>query len=432
MPGPKDTLATASRELLRRLLDAAIEAAQPRHCLPPHLPAPPSGRLVVVGAGKASAAMARALEEHWVGPLSGVVITRYGHAVPCRHIEIVEAGHPLPDVAGVQATERLLHSVQGLTDQDLVIALISGGGSSLLVRPLPGVTLADEQALMGALLQCGAPITEINCVRRHLSAVKGGRLAAACLPARVLTLAISDVPGDRACDIGSGPTVADPTSGADALRILRRYRLEVPEQVLHTLQQASAESIKPGDPRLARTAFQLIATPEQALHAAARRAREHGIKAMILGDQIQGEAREVARVLAAIALQVSAYGEPHPPPLVLLSGGETTVTVRGNGRGGRNSEFALALALALDGHPTIHALAADTDGVDGNAEIAGALVAPDTLARAARLGLNARDALDNNDAHGFFSALGDSIVTGPTHTNVNDFRALLVQARAAG
>jgi len=417
-------------ELLRRLFDAAVESAQARHCLPPHLPPPPRGRTVVIGAGKASATMAQTLEQHWDGALSGVVITRYGYGASCRNIEILQAGHPLPDVAGLQATERLLQAVQGLSDQDLVIALISGGGSSLLVRPLPGLTLAHEQALTSALLQCGAPIAEINCVRRHLSAAKGGRLATACLPAQVLTLAISDVPGDRACDIASGPTVADPTSSADALRILRHYRLEVPEQVLHTLQQASAESVKPDDPRLARTAFQLVATPEHALHAAARCAREHGIKAMILSDQIQGEAREVARVLAAIALQVAAYGEPQPPPLLLLSGGETTVTVRGQGQGGRNSEFALALALALDSHPAIHALAADTDGIDGNAEIAGAIVTPDSLERAARLGLNARDALNSNDAHGFFSALGDSVVTGPTFTNVNDFRALLVQSRA--
>ena len=419
-----------SRELLRSLLDAAIEVAQPHHCLPAHLPPPPSGRLVVVGAGKASAAMARALEEHWNGPLSGVVLTRYGYAVRCRHIEIIEAGHPLPDAAGVRGTERLLQSVQGLTDRDLVIALISGGGSALLTRPLPGLTLADEQAVTSALLQCGAPIGEINCIRRHLSAVKGGRLAAACQPAPVLTLAISDVPGDRACDIASGPTVADPSTRADALRILRHYRLDLPERVLESLHEPAAESIKPGDPSIARSAFQLIATPEQALQAAARRAGQHGLPVMILGDRIQGEAREVARVMAAIALQVAVHREPQPPPLLLLSGGETTVSVRGTGRGGRNSEFALALALALDGHPAIHALAADTDGVDGNAEIAGALVAPDSLARAAELGLNARDALENNDAHGFFSALGDSVVTGPTFTNVNDFRALLVEPHA--
>ena len=300
----------------------------------------------------------------------------------------------------------------------------------MLTRPLPGLTLADEQAVTSALLQCGAPIAEINCIRRHLSAVKGGRLAAACYPASVLTLAISDVPGDRAFDIASGPTVADPSTSADALRILRHYRLDLPERVLEALHAPASESIKPGDPTIARSVFQLIATPEQALQAAARRARQQGLPAMILGDRIQGEAREVARVMAAIALQVAVHGEPQAPPLLLLSGGETTVSVRGTGRGGRNSEFALALALALDGHPAIHGLAADTDGVDGNAEIAGALVAPDSLARAAGLGLNARDALDNNDAHGFFSALGDSVVTGPTFTNVNDFRALLVQPHA--
>ena len=428
MPGPKDAPATASPELLRRLLEAAIESAQPGRCLPGHLPAPPRGRTIVIGAGKASAAMARALEDHWDGPLSGIVITRYGYGVSCRRIEVLEAGHPLPDAAGLHATERLVQFVQTLTDQDLVIALISGGGSSLLVRPLPGLALADEQAINQALLQCGAPIAEINCVRRHLSQVRGGRLAAACHPARVLTLAISDVPGDRSYDIGSGPTVADPTTSADAVRILQHYCLQVPAQVLDALHSAHAESIKPDDPRLARADFELIATPEHALQAAARCAQQLGTPAMILSDRIEGEAREVARVMAAIALQVAVHGEPRRPPLLLLSGGETTVTVRGTGRGGRNSEFALALALALDGHPAIHALAADTDGIDGNAEIAGAIVAPDSLARAEKLGLNARDALDNNDAHGFFSALGDSVVTGPTFTNVNDFRALLVAA----
>jgi hydroxypyruvate reductase len=428
MPGPKGSSAIASPELLRRLLDAAIEAAQPRHCIGSHLPQPPAGRLVVVGAGKASAAMAQALEQHWQGPLSGLVITRYGYGVRCRHIEIVEAGHPLPDAAGLAATERLLRLVRGLSAGDLVIALISGGGSSLLAHPLAGLSLADEQAVTSALLQCGAPIAEINCVRRHLSGIKGGRLAAACHPARVVTLAISDVPGDCPYDIASGPTVADPSTSAEALQILRRYRLEVPPRVLAALHEPHSESIKPGDARIARSEFRLIATPEQALRAAARCAEQHGVPALILADRIQGEAREVARVMAAIALQVAVHGEPRPPPLLLLSGGETTVRVRGQGRGGRNSEFALALALSLEGHPAVYAIAADTDGVDGNAEIAGARVSPDSLARAAALGLNPRDALDNNDAHGFFSALEDSVVTGPTFTNVNDFRALLVLA----
>lgn len=422
------------RLLLRRLFDAAVAAAQPEICLPPHLPEPPKGRLVVVGAGKASAAMAAAVEAHWPGPLSGLVITRYGYGAPCKRIEVVEAAHPTPDAAGLAATERLLATVQGLTPDDTVLCLISGGGSALLVKPLGALTLADKQALTGDLLRCGATISEINCVRRHLSAVKGGRLAAACAPARLLTLLISDVPGDDPMDIASGPTVADPTTCADALAILRRYGVTPPPAALALLESGTGESLKPGGVCFARAETRIVAAPQASLAAAAVVAEAAGIEAHILGDALEGEAREVGRVLAGVALQVKRRGQPFRPPCVLLSGGETTVTVRGPGRGGRNVEFLLAFGLALSragggdaqGAGAVCALAGDTDGVDGGEEIAGAFWAPDSAARARALGVNPRDALDANDGHGFFSALGDSVITGPTRTNVNDFRAILI------
>ncbi|MGN6525958.1 MAG: glycerate kinase type-2 family protein [Burkholderiaceae bacterium] len=415
--------------LLRRMFEAAIASAQPARCVRPHLPRPQElggGRLVVIGAGKASAAMAQAVEASWDGPLSGLVVTRYGYRAPCRRIEIVEAAHPVPDEAGLRAARRLLDLVQGLRPDDLVLCLVSGGGSALLPLPLPGLTLADEQAVNRAMLASGATISEMNCVRRHLSAIKGGRLAAACHPARVVTLAMSDVPGDRPLDIASGPTVADPTTCADALAIVRRHSLSLPVAALELLESGRGESVKPGDPRLARAEFRMIATPQAALEAAAAVATQAGIAAHILGDAIEGEAREVGRVMGGIALQVAARGQPFARPCVLLSGGETTVTVRGRGRGGRNVEFLLALGLALDGHPRIHALAGDTDGVDGQEEVAGAVLQPDTLARARALGLRPRERLADNDAHAFFRALGDAVVTGPTLTNVNDFRAILV------
>ncbi|HSI57612.1 MAG TPA: glycerate kinase [Ideonella sp.] len=415
------------RVLLRQMFDAAIASAQPALCVPPHLPAPPRGRLVVIGAGKASAAMARAVEDHWPGPLSGLIVTRYGYRVPCERIEIVEAAHPVPDAAGEAAARRMLATVQGLHEDDLVLCLISGGGSSLLPLAIAGLTLADKQSLNRALLKSGATIGEMNCVRRHLSALKGGRLAAACYPARVLTLLISDVPGDRAIDIASGPTVADPTTCDDALAIVRRYQVELPAHVLAVLESGRGESLKPGDPRLARCETRLVATPQQALEAAAAAARESGVAAHILGDAIEGEARDVGKVMAGLALQVAERGQPFTAPCVLLSGGETTVTVRGNGRGGRNVEFLLSLGIALDGHPRIHAMAGDTDGVDGLEEIAGALLAPDTLTRAWAQGLRPKDSLANNDGHSFFERLGDSVLTGPTLTNVNDFRAILIQ-----
>jgi glycerate 2-kinase len=409
------------------MFDAAIASAQPAVCIPPHLPESPRGRLIVVGAGKASAAMASVVEDNWQGPLSGLVVTRYGYAVPCRHIEIVEAAHPVPDAAGMRAAQRILDLVGNLHEDDLVLCLISGGGSALMPLPAQGLTLEMKQHVSRALLGSGATISEMNCVRRHLSAIKGGRLGAACFPAQVLTLLISDVPGDRPVDIASGPTVADPTTSADALNIVRRYGIEVPREVLEHLESGRGESVKPGDPRLKDAKVRTIATPQMALEAAASVARASGVAAHILSDAIEGEARDVGKVLAGMALQVAARDQPFSAPCILLSGGETTVTVRGSGRGGRNVEFLLSLAIALEGHGRIHALAGDTDGVDGQEEIAGAYMSPDSLARARALGLKPRDMLADNDAHRFFTALGDSVVTGPTLTNVNDFRAILIE-----
>jgi hydroxypyruvate reductase len=414
------------------MFDAAIACAQPAVCVAAHLPAAPRGRMIVIGAGKASAAMARAVEDHWTGALSGLVVTRYGYAVRCERIEVIEAAHPVADDAGLRGARRMLELVQGLSPDDLVLCLISGGGSALLPQPLEGLSLADEQELSRVLLKSGAPIAEMNCVRRHLSAIKGGRLAAACHPARVLTLLISDVPGDHPLDIASGPTVGDPTTCADALQIVRRYDISLPPAALELLEsgragRGPAESVKPDDPRLAGASARVIATPQMALEAAADVARGAGIAPFILGDAIEGEAREVGKVMAGITLQVARHGQPFRPPCVMLSGGETSVTVRGGGRGGRNVEFLLALALALDGCPGVDALAGDTDGVDGQEEIAGAIIGPDTLARARSRGLKPQDVLADNDAHSLFTALGDSVVTGPTLTNVNDFRAVLVR-----
>jgi len=419
----------ASWDLLRGMFDAAIASAQPALCVPPHLPTSPRGRLIVVGAGKASAAMARAVEENWSGPLSGLVVTRYGYAVPCERIDIVEAAHPVPDAAGMHAAQRMLERVEALHEDDLVLCLFSGGGSALLPLPAPGLTLDLKQIVARALLACGATISEMNCVRRHLSAIKGGRLAAACHPARVLALLISDVPGDRPTDIASGPTVADPTTCADALAILKRYGIDLPGAVRDVLESGRGESVKPGDPRLAGSTVRMIATPQMALEAAARVARAAGVVPYILGDAIEGEARDVGKVFAGMALQVAERNQPVEAPCVLLSGGETTVTVRGSGRGGRNVEYLLSLAIALEGHPRIYALAGYTDGVDGQEEIAGACIGPDSLARAWSQGLRPKDMLANNDGHGFFAALGDSVITGPTLTNVNDFRAILIDRR---
>jgi len=421
----------APAALLRQLFEAAIASAQPALCVPPHLPEAPRGRVIVIGAGKASAAMAKAVEDHWQGPLSGLVVTRYGYAVPCQQIEVVEASHPVPDAAGMRAALRMLELVANLSEDDLVLCLISGGGSALLPLPAAGLTLDMKQAVNRLLLASGATIGEVNCVRRHLSAIKGGRLAAACHPAQVVTLLISDVPGDRPVDIASGPTVADASTCADALDIVRRYGLDLPAAARELLVSGRGESIKPGDARLARASVRMVASPQNALQAAAAVARKAGVHAHILSDAMEGEARDVGKVLASMSLQIAERGEPFAAPCILLSGGETTVTVRGRGRGGRNVEFLLALAVALDGHPRIHALAGDTDGVDGQEEIAGARIGPDTLARAWAAGFRPPDVLANNDAHTLFTALGDSIVTGPTRTNVNDFRAIYVGARTS-
>ncbi len=415
--------------LLRQMFDAAVASAQPARCVPSHLPTAAElggGRLVVIGAGKASAAMARAVEDHWSGPLSGLVVTRYGYAVPCRRIEIAEASHPVPDAPGMHAAQRMMKLVQGLGAEDIVLCLISGGGSALLPLPLNGLTLEHKQAVNRALLTSGATISEMNTVRRHLSAIKGGRLAAACHPARVITLLLSDVPGDNPIDIASGPTVADHTTCEDAAAIVRHYGISLPAPALEALQSGAGESIKPGDQRLARAETRMVATPQMALQAAAAVASQAGFTPYILGDALEGEARDVGKVLAGVALQVAHRGQPFVPPCVLLSGGETTVTVRGNGRGGRNVECLLSFLAATGGHADIHALMADTDGVDGQEEIAGACIGPDTLSRAKALGQRPLDSLANNDGHSFFKSLGASVVTGPTMTNVNDFRAILI------
>jgi len=412
--------------LLRETFAAAIAAALPERCVPPVLPPLPAGRTVVIGAGKAAAAMARAVETRWDGDLTGTVVTAHGHAVRCERIEVLESAHPVPAVAGQRASERLFARVAGLGPDDLVLCLLSGGGSALLPLPAAGLSLEDKQAITRALLRSGATINEINTVRRHLSRIKGGRLGVACHPARLVTLAISDVPGDVPADIASGLTVADPTTCADALAVLKRYGIAVPEAVQAALERGSWESVKPGDPRLARAEFNVVATSRLSLEAAAHVAEEQGVRAVILSDRIEGEARAVGREMAALARRILDEGRPHRPPCLLLSGGETTVTVRGDGRGGRNVEFLLAFGLTLGPAADVHALAADTDGVDGLEPIAGAVWRPDTLARAAALGLTPQRCLDDNDAHSFFAALGDSVVTGPTLTNVNDFRAVLV------
>ncbi|HMM85190.1 glycerate kinase [Azohydromonas sp.] len=422
------------RGFLRALYDAAVRRALPRFVTAAHLPRPPKGRTLVLGAGKAGGAMAAAVDALWPGdaPLSGLVVTRYGHVPPAYRagpgrIEVVEAAHPVPDEAGRRAAQRIAARARGLTADDLVLCLISGGGSALLSLPAPGLTLEDKQAVNRALLHSGAAIDEMNCVRKHLSAIKGGRLAAMCAPARVVTLAISDVPGDDPAVIASGPTVPDATTCADALAILARYGIGLPAAARQGLDSGAFETPKPGDACFAGHAVHLIATPQQSLEAAAALAREHGIAAHVLSDEIEGESREVGKVHAALARAVARRGQPFAKPCVILSGGETTVTVRGTpGRGGRASEFLLGCAIALQGEAGVHVLAADTDGIDGVEDNAGALVGPDTLARAAALGLKAREHLDRNDAYGFFAPLDDLVSPGPTYTNVNDFRALLV------
>jgi hydroxypyruvate reductase len=422
----KDAVA---RAFLRDLFNAALAAAQPASCLAPYIQAlqPPKGRTVVVGAGKASAAMARAVEERWPHPLEGLVVTRYGYGETCKRIEIVEAAHPVPDEKGRAAAGRILDKVKGLSPDDLVLCLISGGASALLALPAPGLTLADKQDVNRALLKSGANIVEMNTVRKHLSAIKGGRLAIAAQPARVLSWLISDVPNDDPGVIGSGPTVPDPTTFADAMAVLDKYRIEPPVAVRNHLREGVAgrieETPKPGDPRLARVETILVATPHRSLEAAAALAQRRGFGVVMLGDNLEGEARQLGAEHARQALDIAHRTNL---PVVMLSGGETTVTVRGEGRGGRNVEYLLSEAITAGGAPNLWGLAADTDGVDGAEDIAGAIFTPDTLARARKLGRDPQAMLDDNDGHGFFQALGDSLVTGPTRTNVNDFRATLI------
>lgn len=410
--------------LLQALFDRAVEVADPMRSLALHLPKRPKGRVIVVGAGKASARMAEAVEAAW-GPCEGLVITRYGYARPCQGIKIVEAAHPVPDQAGLQATERMLALLQGLGEDDFVLALISGGASALLIAPAIGVSLAEKQAVNAALLASGAPIDRMNTLRKHLSRVKGGQLAAAAYPARLLALMISDVPGDDPAFIGSGPTVGDLTTAADASAVLTRWNIAAPPSVTTALANGSTV-IAPTDPRLSRVTNRIYAAPAQSLATAADLARSRGIEVRLLGDALEGEAREVATEQARLALDLQADRNPGDPPLVLLSGGELTVTRTGSGIGGPNAEFCLALAIALNGTAGIHAIACDTDGVDGAAEVAGAIIAPDTLARARAAGIDPLKALTNNDAHSFFAATGQQVVTGPTLTNVNDFRAILI------
>ena len=414
--------------LMKLMFEAAIKAALPSATIPNFVPKPPKGRTLVIGAGKASAAMAQAFEANFHAPLEGLIVTRYGHAVPCQRIEIVEASHPVPDESGTEAAARMLQMVQGLTKDDLVVALISGGGSSLLSLPALGISAEDKRAVNNALLKSGAPIAEMNCVRKHLSAIKGGRLAAAAFPARLVTLVISDVPGDDLAAVASGPTLPDPTTFAEARAIIAKYGIEVPTSVTKHLAGAQNETPKPGDARFLNAKTYCIASPQKSLEAAAALALAAGYAPIILGDSIEGEAREVAIVMAGIALQARRFGQPLKPPCAIISGGETTVTVKGNGAGGRNVEFLLALALKLNGAAGIHALAGDTDGIDGAREVAGAIITPETLAQARAQGLDPWAALANNDAHNFFAAVQAQIITGPTLTNVNDFRVILVGA----
>ena len=413
--------------LLRRMFDAAVAAADPAGIVPGHLPPRPPGRVVVLGAGKAAAAMAAVVEDAWGGPLEGLVATRYGHAVPTRFVEVVEAGHPVPDAAGARAARRILALAESLRPDDLALCLISGGGSALTTLPAPGITLADAQAVNRQLLACGATIGEMNTVRKHLSAFNGGRLAAACAPARVLTLTISDVPGDDPAVIASGPTVPDPTTLADARAVMATYGLAVPEAVAARLADPAAETPKPGDPAFDRTETRLIATPQRSLEAAAEVARHAGVTPLILSDRMEGEARDIGIAHAGMAWQIVRHGQPVSRPAVLLSGGETTVTLRGEGgRGGRCTEFLLGFALAIEGLGGVHALAGDTDGIDGSEDNAGAWVGPDTLARARAAGIDPAAAQARNDAYGVFAGAETLVMTGPTLTNVNDFRAILV------
>ncbi|MBZ9656868.1 glycerate kinase [Phyllobacterium sp. 2063] len=415
------------REFFTRLFQAAVDAADPQRTISAHLPPKPKGRTIVIGAGKGSAQMASAFEKVWDGPLEGVVVTRYGFGAPCQHIEIIEASHPVPDAAGLVASKRLIETVSNLTADDLVVALISGGGSALLPSPPEGMTLEDEIAVNKILLASGAPISAMNAVRKHLSTIKGGRLAAAAYPARVFSLIVSDIPGDNPAFVASGPTVTDETTRDDALRIVERYRLDLPEAALKHLRSSKADAPKPSDAVFAGHEHHLIASAAVSLEAAAKAARDLGIEAAILSDAIEGEAREVAHVHAALAKQVLSKNQPFAKPVVILSGGETTVTVRGKGKGGRNSEFLLALAIDIDGADGISAFAADTDGIDGSEDNAGAFADGTTIARLLAKGHDALGHLNSNDAWTAFNAIDDLFVPGPTGTNVNDLRAILIR-----
>lgn len=422
-------------ELLRAMFDMAVATAHPSRCLPPHLPTPPStGKIIVIGAGKAAAAMAHAVEQHWAHQykhrLSGLVITRYQHGEPCRYIEVIEAGHPIPDAAGRAGAKRMLGLLEGLTEQDLVLCLISGGGSSLLSLAPDSVPLDDKRSVTQSLLKCGATIHEINCVRKHLSLIKGGRLALAAAPARVVSLIISDVPGDDVSVIASGPTVADQSTREQALAVLHKYDIAAPASVVEWLNNPMSESPKPGDARLTNVQHILIATPNASLQAAARLAEQSGLATLILGDDLEGEARDCANMHAELAKKCARTGSPLKTPCVIISGGETTVTVRGHGRGGRNAEFLLSLGIALNGQADTWAIACDTDGIDGTETNAGALIGPNFLRETELLGLNSGEYLDNNDAFGLFERTHSLIITGPTRTNVNDFRAIFVGRRS--
>lgn len=413
-------------DFLTNLFKTAVDAAHPRTTLAQHLPQDRSGKAIVIGAGKGAAAMAQAFEQAWQGPVSGIVVTRYQHGADCKHIKVVEASHPVPDDAGQRAAEEILQLVNGLSENDQVFFLISGGGSSLLSLPAPTITLEQKKAINKALLKSGAAIDEMNCVRKHLSAIKGGRLALACQPAKLYTYAISDVPGDSPSVIASGPTVADPTTSQQALNILKNYQIDIPENVEAWLNNPDSETAKEADLPIDTTHYQLIATPKDSLLAAQKFASENGIEPLVLGDCIEGEAREVAKVMAGIARFVKETDQPIKKPCVILSGGETTVTVKGNGRGGRNAEFLMSLACELKHEPQIYALAADTDGIDGTEDNAGAIMGPETAASAEQLEIDMEAMLNNNDGYGFFEKLNALIITGPTRTNVNDFRAILI------
>ena len=413
-------------QILRKLFDTAVAAANPTLCLPSFLPQSPEGRTLVVGAGKASAVMAQSIESHWNSVLSGLVITRYDYGQTCKHIDVVEAAHPVPDQIGLNAAKRIMQLVSELETNDLCIALMSGGASSLLTLPADGLTLADKQEVNRALLRSGATISEMNCIRKHLSAVKGGRLAAQVAPARLVTLLISDVPGDNPDVIGSGPTVPDQTTFEDALRIVKKFNIELPRSVARYLERGELETPKPGDPIFQGSEVHIIARPAASLKAAAKKAREVGLNVLLLSDSLEGVAHQVAKDHAKLALAVREGSGPVVPPALIISGGELTVKLLGNGRGGPNSEYMLAMAIALNEADGIHAIACDTDGIDGSEDNAGAIISPSTLRRGIEAGVNPHNHLIDNDSYSFFKALNDLIITGPTYTNVNDFRAILV------